>query len=90
VPFSEGAQYGIELFYPYENELHVTTRDGHNFALSARRLHHEEGRAARRRLPTVHRNQGGNLPERFGFGARAWISLAPLALEDVPRCCACR
>ena len=29
VPFSEGAQYGIELFYPYDNELHVTTRDGH-------------------------------------------------------------
>jgi len=28
VPFSEGAQYGIELFYPYDNELHVTTRDG--------------------------------------------------------------
>lgn len=28
VPFSEGAQYGIELFYPYEFELHVTTRDG--------------------------------------------------------------
>src|SRR6202049_1700679 len=29
VPFSEGAQYGIELFYPYDNELHVSTRDGH-------------------------------------------------------------
>ncbi len=29
LPFSEGAQYGIELFYPYDNELHVTTRDGH-------------------------------------------------------------
>ncbi|MBV9981517.1 hypothetical protein [Bradyrhizobium sp.] len=28
VPFSEGAQYGIELFYPYDNELHVTTTDG--------------------------------------------------------------
>jgi hypothetical protein len=28
VPFTEGAQYGIELFYPYDNELHVTTRDG--------------------------------------------------------------
>jgi hypothetical protein len=28
VPFSEGAQYGIELFYPYDNELSVTTRDG--------------------------------------------------------------
>lgn len=28
VPFSEGAQYGIELFYPYDFELHVTTRDG--------------------------------------------------------------
>jgi len=28
VPFSEGAQYGIELFYPYDNELHVSTRDG--------------------------------------------------------------
>ena len=28
VPFSEGAQYGIELFYPYDNELHVSTKDG--------------------------------------------------------------
>ncbi|MGJ5176893.1 hypothetical protein ACQR16_08110 [Bradyrhizobium oligotrophicum] len=28
VPFSEGAQYGIELFYPYAFELRVTTRDG--------------------------------------------------------------
>ena len=28
MPFAEGAQYGIELFYPYDNELHVTTRDG--------------------------------------------------------------
>ncbi|MGC2779406.1 MAG: hypothetical protein WA418_27595 [Bradyrhizobium sp.] len=28
VPFSEGAQYGIELFYPYDFELRVTTRDG--------------------------------------------------------------
>ena len=29
VPFSEGAQYGIELFYPFDNELRVTKRDGH-------------------------------------------------------------
>ena len=29
VPFSEGAQYGIELFYPYDNELRVSTKDGH-------------------------------------------------------------
>jgi hypothetical protein len=28
VPFSEGAQYGIELFYPYDFELRVTTCDG--------------------------------------------------------------
>src|ERR1700753_2751443 len=28
VPFSEGAQYGIELFYPYDNALSVSTRDG--------------------------------------------------------------
>ena len=28
LPFSEGAQYGIELFYPYDNELHVSTREG--------------------------------------------------------------
>ena len=27
VPFSEGAQYGIELFYPYDNELRVSTQD---------------------------------------------------------------
>src|ERR1700758_3908971 len=27
-PFTEGAQYGIEIFYPYPNELHVTKRDG--------------------------------------------------------------
>jgi hypothetical protein len=29
LPFSEGAQYGTEVFYPYDNELRVTTRDGH-------------------------------------------------------------
>jgi hypothetical protein len=28
LPFSEGAQYGVEVFYPYDNELHVSTRDG--------------------------------------------------------------
>jgi hypothetical protein len=28
IPFIEGAQYGIELLYPYENELHVTKRSG--------------------------------------------------------------
>jgi hypothetical protein len=29
LPFSEGAQYGIELFYPYQNDLRVMTREGH-------------------------------------------------------------
>jgi hypothetical protein len=28
VPFSEAAHYGIEVFYPYANELRVTTTDG--------------------------------------------------------------
>jgi hypothetical protein len=28
MPFSEGAQYGLELFYPYANELRVSTQDG--------------------------------------------------------------
>ena len=28
MPFAEGAQYGIELFYPFDNELRVTKRDG--------------------------------------------------------------
>jgi len=28
LPFVEGAQYGIELSYPFDNELHVTKRDG--------------------------------------------------------------
>jgi hypothetical protein len=28
LPFSEGARYGIELFYPYSNELCVTTSNG--------------------------------------------------------------
>lgn len=28
VPFSEGAQYGIELFYPYDFELRVSTSNG--------------------------------------------------------------
>jgi hypothetical protein len=28
VPFLEGAQYGIELFYPFDTELRVTKRDG--------------------------------------------------------------
>lgn len=27
-PFSEGAQYGIELFYPFDNELRVSRRNG--------------------------------------------------------------
>ena len=27
-PFTEGAQYGIEIFYPYANELHVSKKDG--------------------------------------------------------------
>jgi hypothetical protein len=27
-PFTEGAQYGTEIFYPYDNELHVSRRDG--------------------------------------------------------------
>jgi hypothetical protein len=29
VPFSEAAQYGLEVFYPYGNELRVSTKDGH-------------------------------------------------------------
>jgi hypothetical protein len=29
MPFVEAAQYGIELVYPYDNELRVTKRDGH-------------------------------------------------------------
>ena len=28
LPFTEGAQYGIEIFYPYDNELHVTNKNG--------------------------------------------------------------
>jgi hypothetical protein len=28
LPFTEGAQYGVEIFYPYDNELRVTTRGG--------------------------------------------------------------
>jgi hypothetical protein len=28
VLFSEGAQYGVEIFYPFDFELRVTTRDG--------------------------------------------------------------
>lgn len=27
-PFTEGAQYGIEVFYPYDNELRVSKTDG--------------------------------------------------------------
>ena len=27
-PFTEGAQYGIEIFYPYQNELHVSKQNG--------------------------------------------------------------
>jgi hypothetical protein len=29
MPFTEGAQYGIELFYPFDKELRVSRRDGH-------------------------------------------------------------
>ncbi len=28
LPFTEGAQYGIEIFYPYDHEVRVTTRNG--------------------------------------------------------------
>lgn len=28
VPFTEAAKYGVEVFYPYDNELHVSTRGG--------------------------------------------------------------
>ena len=28
IPFSESSKYGIELFYPFDNELKVSTRDG--------------------------------------------------------------
>lgn len=28
MPFTEGAQYGIEIFYPYQNELAVSRKDG--------------------------------------------------------------
>ena len=28
IPFTEAARAGIEVFYPYDNELRVTTRDG--------------------------------------------------------------
>ena len=28
VPFSEAAQYGLEVFYPYDNELRVSTKSG--------------------------------------------------------------
>lgn len=28
MPFSEGAQYGIEIFYPFENELAVSKKNG--------------------------------------------------------------
>lgn len=27
VPFSEAAKYGVEVFYPYENELRVSTKN---------------------------------------------------------------
>src|SRR5205085_11134141 len=27
-PFTEAAQYGIEVFYPYDNELRVSRKDG--------------------------------------------------------------
>jgi hypothetical protein len=27
-PFTEGAQYGIEIFYPYQNELRVSKKNG--------------------------------------------------------------
>ncbi len=28
LPFTEAANYGIEVFYPFDNELHVSKRDG--------------------------------------------------------------
>ena len=38
-PFTEGAQYGIEIFYPHSNELHVTKQRRqarHSTAISGR------------------------------------------------------
>jgi hypothetical protein len=29
LPFTEGAQYGVEMFYPLDNELRATRRNGH-------------------------------------------------------------
>jgi hypothetical protein len=36
VPFSEAARAGIELFYPYDEEFRVTTRDGDLIFMGAR------------------------------------------------------
>ncbi len=52
-PFSEGAQYGIEIFYPFDFELRAATREG--------RLH-IEGDFRRRPSPVCNgrlRNFGG-------------------------------
>jgi hypothetical protein len=49
VPFSEAAQYGIEVFYPYDNELRVSTQGG--------RLEFDGARArSMRRTTTAKRN----------------------------------
>ena len=54
LPFSEAARYGIELCYPYENELRVTTSAG-KFALEGEFGPPPEGTAAsgRRSAPSA-------------------------------------
>ena len=32
MPFTEGAQYGIEIFYPYDNELRVEKKTASSFS----------------------------------------------------------
>ena len=50
LPFSEGARYGIELVYPYENELRVSVSGGQPYA---RRRFRAAARRTWRRMAAV-------------------------------------
>ena len=54
VPFSEAAQYGLEVFYPYENELRVTTKDGRLVRSEERRVGKECPQLCRSRWSPYH------------------------------------
>src|ERR1700724_3133097 len=72
-PFTEGAQYGIEIFYPYENELHVTKQSG-EFAFDGDFGPPARGRPAMAAVPqlrqgVLHLSASARSESRQGLGS---------------------